>query len=185
MCVSNWHVQVYFSRTWGMFTNSVLPVDGEDVWPLVRLWLEPRVPDLAPVLRSSEVSLGGSFVTCEERKSNPCPSMSLSLMKRSSSPHPPPLLMPVPPLPPPESWLLWKPRGESLLVLGVGDDRPKLWWVSWLFPGGLWIKSCTDMDFPRPLSTAIVAEQQLWAGVTRGSNSRLMCLLQDPSPLTQ
>lgn len=48
--------QVYFSRTCGMFSNSVLPAEGGDAWPLARLLLEPRdpAPDLLPVLWSSK-----------------------------------------------------------------------------------------------------------------------------------
>lgn len=103
--------------------------------------------------------------------------MSLSLIKRSSSPHPPPLLLPVPPPPPPGSWLqLWKPMGESLLVLGLGDDRLWPWWV-----GATCFRSCTDMDLPNPRSISLDPEQQPSAGGTRGSSSKLICLLQDPS----
>lgn len=48
--------QDYFNRTCGMFSNSVLPAEGEDVWLLARLRLEPCDPPPArpPVLRSSE-----------------------------------------------------------------------------------------------------------------------------------
>lgn len=110
--------------------------------------------------------------------------MSLSLIKRSSSPHPPPPLLPILPSrpPPPGSWLqLWKPMGESLHVLGLGDER--LWWASWAVPGAACIRFCTDMDLPKPRSTWLGPEQQLRAGGTRGSSSRLICLLQEPSSL--
>lgn len=86
----------------------------------------------------------------------------------------------MPPPPPPGSWLqLW----ESLLVLGLGDER--LCRPSWTVSKGAWILSwpaSTDTDLLSPLAARLMLllEQQLTAGGTRGCSSRLMCLFQDP-----
>lgn len=161
-----------------MFSSSTLPVEADDDGPPARLRLESWVPTpaLSAVLRCSEENEWASDVPCD-KKSNPCPSMSLSLIKRSSSPQHPLL---VPPLSTARSWQqLLKPVGESLLVLGLGDERLWLWCASWTAP--TWTRSCTDMDLPIPWSIWMGLEQQPGAGGISGSSSRLICLLQEPS----
>lgn len=129
----------------------------------------PWYPDVLPVSRGSEKQEWVSALSSDAPLPHPIHSLQ-------SCPYP----RAMPPPPPPGSWLqLW----ESLLVLGLGDER--LCRPSWTVSKGGWILSrpaSTDTDLLSPLSARLMLllEQQLTAGGTSGCSSRLMCLFQDP-----